>query len=92
MNRFLIAPAAAQDLHEIWDYAAEDNLDAADRLLETLYEQIRALAKTPGMGHQREDLAGSYLILYRVRTGSIEVVAVVHGKRDVPTLMRRREG
>lgn len=101
MKRFLLAPAAAQDLIDIWDYVAADSLDAADGLLAKLYEQILALANTPGMGHRREELAedrpllfwpvGNYLIIYRSREGFIEVVAVVHGKRDIPTFIRRRD-
>ena len=101
MKRFLLAPAAAQDLNDIWDYVADDSLDAADGLLEKLYDQILALAKTPGMGHQREDLAedrpllfwpvGNYLILYRPQEGFIEVVAIVHGKRDIPAFIKRRD-
>jgi plasmid stabilization system protein ParE len=101
MKRFLLAPEAAQDLNDIWDYIAADNLDAADRYIGKLYDQILALAETPGMGHQREDLAenlpllfwpvGNYLIIYRAREGFIEVVAIAHGKRDIPAFIRRRD-
>jgi toxin ParE1/3/4 len=31
-----------------------------------------------------------YLIIYRQITGGIEIVLVVHGVRDVPTLMADR--
>ena len=51
MKRFIIAPAAAQDLDDIWEYIAEDSLDAADRFFGKLYESILKLAETPGMGH-----------------------------------------
>ena len=101
MKRFRLAPAAAQDLNDIWDYVAEDSLDGADRLLETIYDQILSLATTPGMGHPRRDLAenrpllfwpvGNYLILYRMREEFIEIVAIVHGKRDIPAFIRRRD-
>ncbi len=100
MKRFVLAPAAEQDLDDIWSYIAADNLDAADRFLEKLYDQIVALGETPGMGHRREDLAenrpilfwpvGNYLILYRHHQGLVEVVAVVHGKRDIPTFISHR--
>jgi toxin ParE1/3/4 len=74
MKRLVVSPDAAQDLHDIWEYIAEDNLDAADRFLGKLHHQILALAETPGMGHRRDDLVhdrpilfwpvGNYLILY----------------------------
>jgi plasmid stabilization system protein ParE len=98
---FLLASEAVQDLDEIWEYIAQDNLDAGDRLIESLYENMLKLVETPGLGHTREDLVpdrrllfwpvGNYLILYRTRASSIEIVAVVHGKRDVPAFIRRRE-
>ena len=100
MKRFLLAPDAVQDLNDIWDYIADDNLEAADRFLRKLYDQILALAERPGMGHQREDLGddrpllfwpvGNYLVIYRASNGITEVVAVAHGKRDIPTFIRRR--
>jgi plasmid stabilization system protein ParE len=96
----VVSPDAAKDLHDIWEYIADDNLDAADRFLGKLRDQILALAETPGMGHRRDDLAqdrpilfwpvGNYLILYRATKGSVEIVAVAHGKRDIPALLVRK--
>lgn len=37
-----------QDLFEIWDYIAEDNLDSADRVLGRLYDAFTRLAQMPG--------------------------------------------
>lgn len=101
MKQFVVSRDAAQDLRDIWEYIAEDSLDAADAFLEKLHDQILALAYTPGMGHKREDLAedrpllfwpvGNYLILYRSTKGFVEVVAVAHGKRDIPTFILRRQ-
>ena len=100
MNRFVLSPQAAGDLEDIWDYIAADSLDAADRVIGRIYDQIRALAETPGMGHRREDLAedraiifwpvGNYLVLYRAKAGLVEVVGIAHGKRDIPDFIRRR--
>lgn len=100
MKGFVLSPDAAQDLDDIWEYIAADSLEAADRLIGELYDQILALASTPGMGHRREDLAedrpllfwpvGNYLILYRTVNRPVEVVAVAHGKRDIPSFIRRR--
>ena len=85
MKRFVLSPEAVHDLYDIWEYIAEDSLDAADRFLAKLYNQILALAQTRGMGHRREDLAedrpflfwpvGNYLILYNATNGFIEIVA-----------------
>jgi plasmid stabilization system protein ParE len=100
MKRFVVSPGAAQDLNDIWEHIAQDNLDAADRFLGKLHDQILTLAETPRMGHRRDDLAkdrpilfwpvGNYLILYRATKGFVEVVAVAHGKRDIPALTVRK--
>ncbi|MSV31558.1 MAG: type II toxin-antitoxin system RelE/ParE family toxin [Bryobacterales bacterium] len=100
MKRFVLTPDAAQDLDDIWEYIAADSPEAADRLIGEIYDQLLALASTPGMGHRREDLAedrpllfwpvGNYLVLYRTIKGLVEVVAVAHGKRDIPSFIGRR--
>jgi plasmid stabilization system protein ParE len=52
----------------------------------------------PGKGHSRPDLASrdvllfsvyQYMIVYR-RAAKLEIVAVLHGKRDVKRLLRAR--
>ena len=87
------------DLDEIWDYIAEDNIDAADRWIAKLFDAFDGLARTPGMGHKREDLTthpilfwpvGAYLILYRHKDERIEIVAVTQGARDIPSFLRQR--
>ncbi|MGC2745572.1 MAG: type II toxin-antitoxin system RelE/ParE family toxin [Candidatus Angelobacter sp.] len=74
MKAFVFTPLAARDLNEIWDYLASDNIEAADRVLGALEKALHGLAKNPGKGHWRDDLADrrhrfflvySYLIVYR---------------------------
>jgi plasmid stabilization system protein ParE len=33
MKRFILTPRARQDLNDIWDYIANDNIEAADRVI-----------------------------------------------------------
>jgi plasmid stabilization system protein ParE len=56
MKRFVLTPRAKQDLNEIWDYIASDNIEAADRILDALDNAMINLAKSPGIGHWREEL------------------------------------
>lgn len=60
---------------------------------------FRLLAKLPELGNAREDLlepairfwpVGAYLILYSAGRTPIEIIAVVHGARDVPCIVNRR--
>jgi antitoxin ParD1/3/4/toxin ParE1/3/4 len=91
MTGYVLSVDADLDLDEIWEYIADDDVDAADRWIGRLFDAFEALARTPGMGHKREDLTdypvvfwpvGSYLIIYRAEHRPIEIVAVAQGSRD----------
>jgi len=95
MKPFVLTPLASHDLNEIWEHLAEDNIEVADRTLSALEKAIRKLARQPGIGHLREDLADrrhrfflvySYLIVYRTAK-PLQVIRVLHAARDVQTLL-----
>jgi len=96
MKPFLLTPRAEQDLNEIWEYIAEESVAAANRVLTALEKTIGRLAKNPGIGHFREELADrrhrffpvySYLIIYRFETKPLQVIRVLHAARDVQTIL-----
>ena len=100
MTRFVLTPLARRDLEEIWDYLVLDNRQAAEKVLDRIEAAIGELAKTPGMGHLREDLADrrhrfflvySYLIVYRPETRSLQIIRVLHASRDRRALLGFRE-
>lgn len=86
-----ISSTAKTDLREIWRYVAVDNLDAADRLIETIYEEFELLRNRPKLGRKRDDLApdlrsfpiSSYLIFYRITENCIKIMRVLSGYRDI---------
>jgi toxin ParE1/3/4 len=91
MSGFVLHPEALTDLDDIWEYIAADNVGAADRLLEEIYEAIRALVPFPQVGHIRPDLTSRPLRFHTVRELLIAytpderpliVVAVLHGRRN----------
>ena len=99
MTSYILAPEALQDLQELWDYIATENLDAADRMIDTLFAAFERLAAMPGLGHTREDLTDrplrfwtvdTYLVIYRAERTPIEIVTVTRGGRDIPRLLRHR--
>ena len=96
MAGYVLSSAAESDLQDIWDYIAQDNLNAADRVLVKLRSAMRKLSEMPGIGHERPDLEDptlrvwsvySYLIIYNNEADPIRVVRVIHGARDIPHLM-----
>jgi len=96
MKPFVLTPRAEQDVSGIWDYIADDNIEAADRVLEALERAMLNLAKNPGIGHCREELTDkrhrfflvySYLIVYRPETKPLQITRVLHAARDVQTIL-----
>ena len=61
MNEFVLHPQAFADIDEIWEYIAADNLGAADRTREEIYEAIQSLIPFPYIGHTRPDLTAEPL-------------------------------
>ncbi len=99
MISFRLSPEAAQDIIEIHEYITQDNAEAAERVRVELLEAIRGLAVMPGKGHRREDLTRqsvlfwtvrSYQIIYRQESRPLEVVAVLHGKRNLRRILKER--
>lgn len=54
---YVLTPCVTKDLNDIWDYIANDSIEAADRVLSSLRSAMIKLARSPGIGHGREELA-----------------------------------
>ena len=99
MDAYLISPEALDDLQSIWDFIASDSVPFADKMLDEFFDAFEKLARWPGQGHTRSDLTnrkvrfwpvGSYLVVYRENPEALQIVAVLHGARDVLRVMRNR--
>jgi toxin ParE1/3/4 len=99
MKPYIVAPEAEEDLRQIWRYLLEEaGLAIANRIQGELVDAFEGLAETPGQGHKRLDLTNrnvlffsvyQYMIVYR-RAEMVEIVAVLHGKRNVKRLLKTR--
>jgi toxin ParE1/3/4 len=82
------------DLVEISLHIAEANPSAADRWLDVIGEKCQMLSRMPEIGKRRLDLApglrslavGNYVIFYRPISDGIQIIRVLHGARDIPSL------
>lgn len=96
MSEPRITRQAQRDLEEIWDNLAQRNEEAADRLLEAIMEKVRFHARFPLTGRLRDDLAphlrssavDRHVVFFRPVDDTVEVLRVLHGSRDVDTLMK----
>jgi len=103
MTGYDFHPEAALDLDEIWEFIAEDHLDAADRAIADVLAALDKLVLFPNQGHKRRDLTSrplrfavvrDYLIAYAPDEKPLWVVAVLHGRRNprvMAAILRGRE-
>jgi len=99
-RRYILAPQAAHDLIEIWRYIKqESSRETADRVQSVIRSKFAYWADFPNAGHWRRDLTQaavcffpvySYLIVYRPETKPLQIVAILHGHRDVAKMLPER--
>ena len=84
--------SAQSDLLEAWLFLAEENLPAADRLLDLIDREIATLLLQPLMGRTRPELASglrswptstAYVLFYLAGRDNFTVVRVLHHARDI---------
>jgi toxin ParE1/3/4 len=83
---------ASGHLRELHSYVSDSSLEAADRQVAILLNATGTLADFPEKGRPgrrrgtRELVVSGtpYVVAYRVRSGVIEILAVVHGARRWP--------
>jgi toxin ParE1/3/4 len=91
MPQVIRTDQAEADLVDILAYVARRSQQAADQLAAAIEQQCQQLARFPGIGRDRGDLAPGlrsfvvqrYLIFFRPIDGGIEVVRVIHGARKI---------
>ena len=80
-------------LKDIYDYIAEDNSEAAARVVAGIFEEVQLLRDFPELGHRydrhtgqhiRVLLYGHYRIAYLIKPdGDIAILGVFHGAIDI---------
>ncbi|MEE7627634.1 type II toxin-antitoxin system RelE/ParE family toxin [Methylobacter sp. Wu8] len=84
-------------LRDIFDYTAEDNPAAAEKVVSGLYAKAQLLHEFPEIGYSyrkepdgdiRILLYGHYRIAYLIKTSeSIDILGVFHGALDINRLL-----
>lgn len=103
MKGLRLHPEAYNDLDEIWNFIAADSVAAADRVLEEIRGALANISLFPGIGHRRPDLTRgplrfhavrSFLIVYAPDQDPLQVIAVLHGRRNpqlIAAMLRERD-
>ena len=102
MSVFALTPLAKADIFDIWSYLADVSEDAADRVEQAIYDACALVAQAPRRGHFRHDLTSrslrfwtlthypNYIVVYRAETVPVQIVAVLHGKRNIQRILTQR--
>lgn len=96
MSKATFKREAQADIDEAACYIAEDAgaVELAFRFIETISDTADLLATQPSMGRERPELApglrsfpvGAFVVFYRPTKSGIQVVRVLRGSRDIPSL------
>jgi toxin ParE1/3/4 len=100
MGNCVLDPCVEEELWAIWKFIAQDNSDAATRVVEAAFETFKTLAENPSLGRKRSirklpsreirswRVSGfdNYLIFYTSLTDGIQVHHVYHGARNIDAL------
>jgi plasmid stabilization system protein ParE len=102
MSGYALTPLAKADIFDIWVYLAENSKSVADRVEQAIYDACASLVERPLRGHTRPDLTArplrfltlvrypNYTVVYRPETAPLQIVAVLHGKRDILRILEQR--
>lgn len=100
---YVLTPLAKADIFDIWSYIADDIEDAADHVERAIYDACAFVAEAPMRGHSRPGRTTrplrfwtvtrypNYAVVYRPATAPIEIVAVMHGKRNIRRILKERQ-
>ena len=83
-------PTALRDLESLHAYICNDNPAAGDAAAGRILAGIEALSQHPEMGRigripaTRELVLPPMVVAYRLRRGSLEILAIIHGARRWP--------
>lgn len=97
MKRFVLTSPAVRDLDLIKNYLVKfGRPGTARRVMNDIRAAIVFISREPGAGHVREDLTGlalkfwpvySYLVVYEPETKPVQIVRVLHGMRDLESIL-----
>jgi len=97
-RRVVWSPAADQDLLDIWAYYARvASPEIADNLLHEISRVGEGIRENPLLSRQRDELLPGlrsvivrpHVVFFRIRNSAVEIVRVLHGRRDFPAIFGR---
>lgn len=88
--KIIWSPLAVSRLEEIFNYISYDNIAAAEKLVETIFNKVDTLANHPERGRRvpevrrneiREIFEKEYRIIYRIEKSRISILTIRNFKQ-----------
>lgn len=92
-SHYELSAEADQDISAILDYTVDEfGLDQAVTYLNDLDRCFAGLVENPEIGRERTEIrpdlrsvtSGRHVVFYRIMTGYIRIIRVLHSSRDLP--------
>ncbi len=98
LSGYVLSAGAEKDLGEIFDYLDEQSVFAAEDYDTRFRDGFRHLAAYPRSGYRqrwmpkgiRGWVVTPYVVYYFEKEGTVVILAVLHGKRDLPEVLQQR--
>lgn len=100
--RYFLTALAIDDLDEIYTYISKDSMKAAERVQAEILRSCALLGDHPWLGKRFEGIVSrevrikpvakfpNYEIVYLPETRPLQIVAIVHGRRNISSVLGRR--
>jgi len=91
---------ARNDLKQIYDYIAKDSKYYARNVVQEIAAKAETLTEFPEIGRMvpeisdqnvRELIVYSYRLIYEISAAGIEILTIIHGRRDFAPAWDKRE-
>lgn len=96
MARYFLNSLATQDINEIADYFAANNVRFGEQFFNDFNRKCKQLVAFPNSGKSYDYIysglkgvpLSGYIIFYRVLEDGIEILRVISGRRDLPAVFQ----
>ncbi len=98
-NDLVWAPLARKDLHSLWRYfSTTASAEIANKQFLEIFRVADLLRERPNLGRPRHDVkegyrsirSKPYVIYYRTADASVEILRVLHERRDIRKALREK--
>ena len=91
--KIIWSPLATEILEKIYEFIAQDNTSAAQKMVNRIIKKVDTLSKNPERGRKipelnreeiREVFEGEYRIIYRIETKRVSILSIRNFKQILP--------